>query len=89
MTFREKKSIYDLIDEYHWENDSLIIYIFHCNIQELLEFVFQNLDDSYEAEHGSIPMYADAMHICIENFDTVLSFMDLSEDEIKDMFEEE
>lgn len=89
MKFRDKKNLCELIDEYHWDGNSLVVYVFLCNIQELLEFVYQKLSDSYEQEHGCIRMEFDGMHICIPNFDVVLDYMDLSRDEIVEMFEEE
>lgn len=89
MKFREKKNLCELIDEYHWDGNSLVVYVFLCNIQELLEFVYQKLSDGYQQEHGCIRMEFDGMHICIPNFDVVLEYMELPRDEIVEMFEEE
>lgn len=91
MTFKEKKTLLDLIDEFHWytTSDGRTLYVF-IYLWDLDEFskLFREKHPSLFDEDG-IECHWKGSYICIPNFEDVLDFIGLSEDEIHEMFEEE
>ena len=91
MTFKEKKTILDLIDEFHWyTNDrgcSLYVFINLWDFREFSKF-FEEKHPSIFDEEG-IECVWKGSYCCIPNFDDMLDYIGLSEEEIHEMFEEE
>ena len=87
MTFKEKKELLCLIDEYYWckkdkrdKGDTLDIWKF----EDFSQLFIQNYPSLF-ADDG-IECYWKGTYICIPNFDYVLNFIGLSEEEIHEMF---
>lgn len=91
MTFKEKKTLLDLIDEFHWykEGKKRVLYVF-INLWDLEEFSkrFQEKHPSLFDEEG-IECHWKGSYVCIPNFEDTLEYIGLSEEEIYEMFEEE
>ena len=90
MTFKDKKNLLDLIDEFHWykENDKDTLYVF-VNIWDMQEFaeLFKRTHPGVFDEEG-IECVWKGSYVCFPHFDDVLCFF-LEEEEVKEMFEEE
>lgn len=91
MTFKEKKTMLDLITEFHWVKNEkgVSLYVF-INLWEFNEFskFFLKMHLSLFNEEG-IKCHWKGSYVCIPNFDDVLDFIGLSEEEMHEMFEEE
>ena len=91
MTFKEKKTLLDLIDEFHWvaEGKGRTLYVF-IDLWDLDEFsrFFRGKHPSLFDEEGVACSWKGS-YVCIPNFEDVLDFIGLSEEEIHEMFEEE
>ena len=93
MTFKEKKELLGLIDEYYWcqkdkrdkGDDTLYIFIDIWKFEDFSQLFRQNYPSLF-ADEG-IECYWKGTYICIPNFDYVLDFIGLSEEEIYEMFE--
>lgn len=91
MTFKEKKELLDLIDEYHWYKrdrvDTLYIFIDLWNFEEFSQLFRQKHPSLFDDE--GIECYWKGSYVCIPDFDDVLDFIGLSEEEMYEMFEKE
>ena len=91
MTFKEKKTLLDLIDEFHWyttkDGRSLYVFIDLWDFDELSKY-FREKNPSLFDDDG-IECYWKGSYICIPNFEDVLDYIGLSEEEVHEMFEEE
>ena len=90
MTFKEKKELLDLIDEYHWymrgsKDDTLYIYIYIWNFEDFSQLFRQKYTSLFDDE--GIECYWKGSYVCIPDFDDVLDFIGLSEEEMYEMFE--
>jgi hypothetical protein len=94
MTFKEKKELLNLIDEYHWnkrdrgaKGDTLYIFIDLWNFEEFSQ-LFREKHPSLFDDEG-IECYWKGSYVCIPDFDDVLDYIGLSEEEMYEMFEKE
>ena len=91
MTFKEKKTLLNLINEFHWytTRDGRYLYVFIdlWNFDDFSKY-FREKHPSLFDDNG-IECYWKGSYICIPNFEDVLDFIGLSEEEIHEMFEEE
>ena len=91
MTFKEKKTLLDLIDEFHWFDDGkrreLCVYVYLWDFDDLSKF-FREKHSSLFDDDG-IECYWKGSYVCIPEFDDILDYIGLSEEEINEMFEEE
>lgn len=91
MTFKEKKELLDMIDEYHWykgdKGDTLYIFIDLWNFEEFSQMFRQKHPSLFDYE--DIECYLKGSYVCIPDFDDVLDFIGLSEEEMYEMFEKE
>ena len=95
LTFKEKKELLDLISEHHWyesgrggrgtNGDTLYIFIDLWNFEEFSQ-VFRQKHHSLFDDEG-IECYWKGSYVCIPDFDDVLDFIGLSEEEMYEMFE--
>lgn len=85
MTFKEKKELLGLIDEFYWhKKDTLCIFINIWKFEDFSQLFRQNYPSLF-ADDG-IECYWKGTYVCIPNFDYVLDFIGLSEEEIHEMF---
>lgn len=91
MTLEEKNTLLDLINEFHWyaTRDGRCLYVFIdlCDFEEFSKY-FREKHPSLFDDDG-IECYWKGSYICIPNFEDVLDFIGLSEEEIHEMFEED
>lgn len=91
MTFKEKNTLLNLIDEFHWvaEGEGRTLYVF-INLWDLEEFskFFREKYQSLFNEEG-VACNWKGSYVCIPNFEDVLDYIGLSEEEVYEMFEEE
>lgn len=91
MTFKEKKTMLDLIEEFHWvknEKDvSLYVFINLWEFNEFSKFFLKKHSSLFDDE--GIECHWKGSYVCIPNFDDVLDYIGLSEEKVHEMFEEE
>lgn len=94
MTFKEKKELLDLIDEYHWfkrdigaKRDTLYIFIDLWDFEEFSQLFRQKHPSLFDDD--GIECHWKGYYVCIPDFDDVLDYIGLSEEEMYEMFEKE
>ena len=91
MTFKEKKTLLDLIDEFHWyttrDGRSLYVFIDLWDFDDFSKFFREKHPSLFDDE--GIECSWKGSYICIPNFEDVLEYIGLSEEEVHEMFEEE
>ena len=92
MRFKEKLTLLDLIAEFHWNlietnKKSLYVFVDYYNLSEFMKF-FSNMSNSLFDDEG-VECSWKGDYMCFPHFEDVLEFLGLSEEEIKEMFEEE
>lgn len=91
MTFKEKKNLLDLIDEFHWyeEGKKRVLYVFidMWDLEEFSKFFREKYPSLFDDE--GIECNWKGSYVCIPYFDDVLDYIGLSKEEIHEMFEEE
>lgn len=91
MTFKEKNTLLNLIDEFRWvaEEKGRTLYVF-IDMWDLNEFskFFREKHPSLFDDEGVACSWKGS-YVCIPNFEDVLDYIGLSEEEVYEMFEEE
>lgn len=86
MTFKQKKDLLNLIDEYHWYEDNLYVFIMRYELCDFMK-LFDNHPTLFDDD--GVDVVWKGSYMCIPNFQEVLDYIGLEEEEIKEMFEEE
>lgn len=90
MTFKEKYTLLGLIGEFHWDGtdkEHLYVFVNHYNMPDFMKFFDGKSRSLFEEDGVECVWRGDYM--CFPNFEDVLHFIGLSEEEVHEMFEEE
>lgn len=85
MTFKQKRDLLNLINEYHWSGDELYVCIMYDHLSLFMRF-FDNHPTLFDDD--GIDVVWRGNYMCIPNFQEVLDYIGIEEEEIKAMFEE-
>lgn len=86
MTFKQKKDLLNLIDEYQWHEDNLYVFIMYYELPDFMKF-FENYNTLFDDDGVDVVWRGNYM--CIPNFQEVLDYIGIEEEEIKAMFDNE
>ena len=82
MYYKEISKIKELVDEYHWNNDNLLVIVSYYNLQEFIELIKDNFEYGY-IENSVV--YVD----CSVGFDIFQDILENYDVDPKDVFPEE
>lgn len=76
-----KKFADEYIDEFHWDGESLIVFVYAWNIVELCSL----LGSTYLSDNGVKCVLKDR-YVAIPDFEYILEYFGLDEDDINEIF---
>jgi len=82
MYYKEISKIKELVDEYQWNNDNLLVIVSYYNLQEFVELIKDNFEYGY-VENSVV--YLD----CSIGFDIFQDILEYYDVDAKEVFPEE